>query len=98
MTVPHEQWLVVLSICIAIQGSFVGLLVARGLDQAEGPPIILIASQRSNPISHIRRIVIAHRQLSSILRCRMFWVRSESAILSMPPDTQSRSSYSLRRT
>ena len=36
MTVPHEQWLVVLSICIAIQGSFVGLLLARGLDQAEG--------------------------------------------------------------
>src|SRR5450432_4423336 len=36
MTVPHEQWLVVLSVCIAIQGSFVGLLLARGLDQAEG--------------------------------------------------------------
>src|SRR5580658_3443076 len=36
MTVTHEQWLVVLSICIAIQGSFVGLLLARGLDQAEG--------------------------------------------------------------
>jgi NO-binding membrane sensor protein with MHYT domain len=36
MTVPHEQWLVVLSICIAIQGSFVGLLLARGLDEAEG--------------------------------------------------------------
>jgi NO-binding membrane sensor protein with MHYT domain len=36
MTVPHERWLVVLSICIAIQGSFVGLLLARGLDQAEG--------------------------------------------------------------
>jgi NO-binding membrane sensor protein with MHYT domain len=36
MTVPHEQWLVVLSICIAIQGSFVGLLLARGLDDAEG--------------------------------------------------------------
>ena len=36
MTVPHEQWLVVLSICIAIQGSFVGLLLARGLDRAEG--------------------------------------------------------------
>jgi NO-binding membrane sensor protein with MHYT domain len=36
MAVPHEQWLVVLSICIAIQGSFVGLLLARGLDDAEG--------------------------------------------------------------
>jgi diguanylate cyclase len=36
MTVPHEQWLVVLSICIAIQGSFVGLLLARGLDEAAG--------------------------------------------------------------
>ena len=36
MTVPHEPWLVALSICIAIQGSFVGLLLARGLDEAEG--------------------------------------------------------------
>jgi NO-binding membrane sensor protein with MHYT domain len=36
MTVPHEQWLVALSICIAIQGSFVGLLLARGLDEAAG--------------------------------------------------------------
>jgi NO-binding membrane sensor protein with MHYT domain len=36
MTVTHEQWLVVLSICIAIQGSFVGLLLARSLDQADG--------------------------------------------------------------
>jgi NO-binding membrane sensor protein with MHYT domain len=36
MTVPHEQWLVVLSIGIAIQGSFVGLSLARGLDAAEG--------------------------------------------------------------
>jgi len=36
MTVPHEQWLVVLSIAIAIQGSFVGLSLARGLDEAEG--------------------------------------------------------------
>ena len=36
MTVPHEQWLVVLSIAIAIQGSFVGLSLARGLDAAEG--------------------------------------------------------------
>lgn len=36
MTVPHEQWLVVLSVGIAIQGSFVGLSLAGGLDQAEG--------------------------------------------------------------
>ncbi len=36
MTVPHEPWLVVLSIAIAIQGSFVGLSLARGLDGAEG--------------------------------------------------------------
>ena len=34
--VPHEPWLVVLSIAIAIQGSFVGLSLARGLDGAEG--------------------------------------------------------------
>jgi len=36
MTVPHEHWLVVLSVLIAIQGSFVGLSLARGLDAAEG--------------------------------------------------------------
>ncbi len=36
MTVPHEQWLVVLSVLIAVQGSFVGLSLARGLDAAEG--------------------------------------------------------------
>ena len=34
--IPHEPWLVVLSIAIAIQGSFVGLSLARGLDSAEG--------------------------------------------------------------
>lgn len=36
MLVPHEPWLVALSIAIAIQGSFVGLSLARGLEQAEG--------------------------------------------------------------
>jgi diguanylate cyclase len=36
MTIPHEPWLVALSIAIAIQGSFVGLSLARGLDSAEG--------------------------------------------------------------
>ena len=34
--IPHEPWLVILSIAIAIQGSFVGLSLARGLDSAEG--------------------------------------------------------------
>jgi diguanylate cyclase len=36
MTVPHEPWLVALSIAIAVQGSFVGLSLARELDSAEG--------------------------------------------------------------
>ena len=36
MTVPHEPWLVALSIAIAVQGSFVGLSMARELDRAEG--------------------------------------------------------------
>lgn len=36
MMVPHEPWLVALSIAIAMQGSFVGLSLARGLDAAEG--------------------------------------------------------------
>src|ERR1700761_9404570 len=36
MTIPHEPWLVALSIAIAIQGSFVGLSLARGIDAAEG--------------------------------------------------------------
>jgi NO-binding membrane sensor protein with MHYT domain len=36
MTLPHELWLVALSIAIAIQGSFVGLSLARQLDSAEG--------------------------------------------------------------
>jgi NO-binding membrane sensor protein with MHYT domain len=36
MTIPHEPWLVVLSIAIAIQGSFVGLSLARELDGAQG--------------------------------------------------------------
>jgi diguanylate cyclase len=36
MTIPHEPWLVALSIAIAIQGSFVGLSLARQLDSAEG--------------------------------------------------------------
>ena len=36
VTVPHEPWLVVLSIAIAIQGSFVGLSLAAGLDTATG--------------------------------------------------------------
>ena len=34
--IPHEPWLVVLSVAIAIQGSFVGLSLARGIDSAEG--------------------------------------------------------------
>jgi diguanylate cyclase len=36
MSIPHEPWLVALSIAIAIQGSFVGLSLARGIDSAEG--------------------------------------------------------------
>ncbi|HEY3621012.1 MAG TPA: MHYT domain-containing protein [Roseiarcus sp.] len=36
MMIPHEPWLVALSIAIAIQGSFVGLSLARGLDSGEG--------------------------------------------------------------
>ena len=36
MTIPHEPWLVVLSIAIAIQGSFVGLSLALELDTASG--------------------------------------------------------------
>ena len=36
MTVPHEPWLVALSMAIAVQGSFVGLSLARDLDRAEG--------------------------------------------------------------
>src|SRR5208282_5201463 len=36
MSVPHEPWLVLLSIAIAIQGSFVGLSLAGELDSAEG--------------------------------------------------------------
>ena len=34
MIIPHEPWLVALSIAIAIQGSFVGLSLARGIDSA----------------------------------------------------------------
>jgi NO-binding membrane sensor protein with MHYT domain len=36
MIIPHEPWLVALSVAIAIQGSFVGLSLARGIDSAEG--------------------------------------------------------------
>lgn len=36
MTIPHEPWLVALSIAIAIQGSFVGLSIAGELDGASG--------------------------------------------------------------
>jgi NO-binding membrane sensor protein with MHYT domain len=36
MTIPHDPWLVALSIAIAIQGSFVGLSLARGIDSSEG--------------------------------------------------------------
>ena len=36
MSVPHELWLVALSIAIAVQGSFVGLSLAGELDRAEG--------------------------------------------------------------
>jgi diguanylate cyclase len=36
MMIPHEPWLVTLSVAIAIQGSFVGLSLARGIDSAEG--------------------------------------------------------------
>jgi len=36
MNFPHEPWLVALSVAIAIQGGFVGLSLARGLDRAEG--------------------------------------------------------------
>jgi NO-binding membrane sensor protein with MHYT domain len=36
MTVPHAPWLVALSIAIAVQGSFVGLSLARELESAEG--------------------------------------------------------------
>jgi NO-binding membrane sensor protein with MHYT domain len=36
MTIPHELWLVLLSIAIAIQGSFVGLSLAAEIDTATG--------------------------------------------------------------
>ena len=36
MTIPHELWLVALSIAIAIQGSFVGLSLSLELDTATG--------------------------------------------------------------
>ena len=36
MTIPHEPWLVLLSIAIAIQGSFVGLSLAAEIDSATG--------------------------------------------------------------
>src|SRR5579863_9111960 len=36
MMVPHQPWLVALSVAIAIQGSFVGLSLAEGLDRWEG--------------------------------------------------------------
>src|SRR5271155_3437212 len=36
MTIPHELWLVALSVAIAIQGSFVGLSLALELDTASG--------------------------------------------------------------
>ena len=36
MTIPHEPWLVLLSIAIAIQGSFVGLSLAAEIDAATG--------------------------------------------------------------
>jgi NO-binding membrane sensor protein with MHYT domain len=36
MTIPHEAWLVLLSIAIAIQGSFVGLSLAAEIDTATG--------------------------------------------------------------
>ena len=36
MTIPHEPWLVLLSIAIAIQGSFVGLSLAAEIDTASG--------------------------------------------------------------
>jgi diguanylate cyclase len=36
VTIPHDPRLVALSIAIAIQGSFVGLSLARGIDSAEG--------------------------------------------------------------
>jgi diguanylate cyclase len=36
MMVPHEPWLVALSVAIAVQGSFVGLSLACELDRAEG--------------------------------------------------------------
>jgi NO-binding membrane sensor protein with MHYT domain len=36
MTIPHELWLVALSVAIAIQGSFVGLSLSLELDKATG--------------------------------------------------------------
>src|ERR1700734_2577405 len=36
MTVPHELWLVALSVPIGVQGRFVGLSLARELDRSEG--------------------------------------------------------------
>ncbi len=36
MLIPHDPWLVALSIAIAVQGSFVGLSLATGLDAAQG--------------------------------------------------------------
>jgi diguanylate cyclase len=36
VTIPHDPWLVALSVAIAVQGSFVGLSLARGIDSAVG--------------------------------------------------------------
>ncbi len=38
MAVPHDFWLILLSIAIAVQGSFVGLSLAAGFDQTSGFP------------------------------------------------------------
>ncbi len=36
MSIPHDPWLVALSVAIAVQGSFVGLSLAAELDGASG--------------------------------------------------------------
>jgi diguanylate cyclase len=61
MTIPREPWLVALSIAIAIQGSFVGLSLARELDSAEGFRRRL-AHRRIGADARDRRLVDAFRR------------------------------------
>ena len=61
MTIPHEPWLVALSIAIAIQGSFVGLSLARELEFGPGVPPAL-RPRRLGADARDRRLVDAFRR------------------------------------